>query len=439
LQARGKVNQGIRDCLLKEPRMFLTYNNGISVTAEAAETIPLEGRGIGLARIVDFQIVNGGQTTASIFHARRKDKADLSEVKVQMKLTVVKKGDDIDEIVSRISRYANTQNKINLADFAANDPFHREVEALSRTVWAPDPAGGKRQSHWFYERARGQYQDERSRAGSAAQIRVFDTLNPRTQLFSKTDLAKFENTWNQLPHIVSRGAQKNFSEFSVQVRERGGFQTDQQYFEDLVAKAIMFRKAEKIVGRQEFGGYRANIVTYTLALISYLSAQRIDLHGIWAAQDLSAALKDEIERLSRSVHRQLVNPPGGGNVTEWCKKEDCWTALQSKGLRMNKRLESELLAVGQANRRPHSGVLGDDASDAENLSRARAIGASAWLELSSWARVTKSLAPWQRGIVFAVGKRLQQGQAPSRKQVNQALIAYDQGVKRGFQQQNADP
>ncbi len=211
LQARGKVNKGIRQTILKEPQRFLAYNNGISATAEAVRFVD---NGHGVAWVRDLQIVNGGQTTVSIYQAARKDKADLVRVYVQAKLTIVN-SDRIDEIVPLISRYANSQNKVSEADFLANDPFHIQIEELSRTIWVPATDGTQRQTRWFYERARGQYLEAKNRETTPAKKKVFEETYPKSQMFVKTDLAKFQHTWEQLPHIVSKGAQKNFAEFTA--------------------------------------------------------------------------------------------------------------------------------------------------------------------------------------------------------------------------------
>ena len=197
LQVKGAVNKGIRDTLRDEPEMFLAYNNGISVTAEGVEIVRDENGKPSIKKIRDMQIVNGGQTTASIFNAKRDKKidADLSKVFVQMKISVISSPENMDEIVPRISAFANTQNKVQIADFSANDPYHRRIEELSRTVWAP-AQGGLLPQNWFYERARGQYADMLARETTTLRRKKFKETHP---LFTKTDLAKYENTWDQLP------------------------------------------------------------------------------------------------------------------------------------------------------------------------------------------------------------------------------------------------
>jgi len=343
LQMRGNVNKGIRDTVLNQPHMFLAYNNGISATAENVELVDTDSGMPGIRRIRDFQIVNGGQTTASIYHARTKDKKDVSGAYVQVKLTVLKNPEDIDYIVPKISECANSQNKINTADFTSNDPFHVTIQKLSRQMWAPAKRGSQLETHWYYERARGQYQDDKARKITPKQRRVFGEQNPTGQRFTKTDLAKFEQSWDQLPHIVSLGAEKNYRDFIIRYRERGEFVPDARHFRLLIAQAILFRRTDKIVQALKYGGYKANIVTYTVALLSNLTNQRIDLERIWKEQGLSPALEDAIISLSRVVQLHITTPPGGKNITEWCKKEECWDSLLKKNTPLPDALKPELV------------------------------------------------------------------------------------------------
>ena len=241
-----------------------------------------------------------------------------------MKISVITSSDDMDEIVPRISAFANTQNKVQIADFSANDPFHRRIEELSRTIWAP-AQGGLLPQNWFYERARGQYADMLARESTTLRRKKYKEQHP---LFTKTDLAKYENTWDQLPFYVSEGAQKNFRRFTIRMSQQKRKLPDEQYYHNLIAKAIMFRRTEKLVSQQKYGGYRANIVTYTLAFLSYKTAQRIDLERIWKEQALTEALEKEIVEVSKFIQQTIVNPPGGANVGEWCKKEKCWKENQ---------------------------------------------------------------------------------------------------------------
>lgn len=433
LQVKGGVNKGIRDTLKDEPDMFLAYNNGISVTAESVDIVRDENGKPSIRKIRDMQIVNGGQTTASIFNAKndKKTAADLSKVFVQMKLSVIRDADDMDEIVPRISTFANTQNKIQVADFSANDPFHRRIEELSRTIWAP-AQGGMKPQNWFYERARGQYADMLTRESTPKRKKEYKETHP---LFTKTDLAKYENTWDQLPYQVSEGAQKNFHKFMLRLKERKGFLPDENYYQNLIAKAILFRQTEKLVQQQQYGGYRANIVTYTLAYLSHKTAQRIDLERIWKEQKLTPVLEQEIIDISRFVQQLIVTPPGGANVGEWCKKEKCWQKIQEYDHQISDGLKNELLSVARHSTQTHTATNSIETitdEEQELIDKVAAIPAETWFALSRWAKETKNFLPWQRSLLFSVGSLVGRGQKPSIKQATHAMQAYNKAFEKGF-------
>lgn len=336
LQARGNVNQGIRSTILSEPGMFFAYNNGITATAQSVEVWPTDA-GLAVAKVVDLQIVNGGQTTASLFHTKRRDKADLSQIFVQMKLSVID-SQQSETVVPRISEYANTQNRVNAADFFSNHPFHVRMEGFSRRIWAPAQKGSQRETRWFYERARGQYADAQSKLTPAEQRR-FKAEHPKPQMFTKTDLAKFENVWDDHPRWVNLGSQKNFARYATRIGsewEKSSDEFNELYFKRAVARGIAFRAAERIVSAQPWynGGYRANIVAYTLAVLGEVAKRRkarIDFLAIWNAQAIDDVLEHSIIAASAVVNDDITKPPLGiSNISEWCKREACWTRLQTR-------------------------------------------------------------------------------------------------------------
>ena len=378
-----------------------------------------------------MQIVNGGQTTASIYNARKDKKinADLSKVFVQMKISVITSLEDLDEIVPRISAFANTQNKVQMADFSANDPYHRRIEELSRTIWAP-AQGGSLPQNWFYERARGQYADMLARESTTLRRKKYKEQHP---LFTKTDLAKYENTWDQLPFYVSEGAQKNFRRFTIRISQQKGKLPDERYYHNLIAKAIMFRRTEKLVSQQQYGGYRANIVTYTLAFLSYKTAQRIDLERIWKTQALTEALEKEIVEVSRFIQQTIVNPPGGANVGEWCKKEKCWKEIREYKYEISTKLADELISEEKA-KKEQSGDSSIELTESDQaiIDEVASIPAATWFELSRWAKETQNFAPWQRSIAFSVGTLIGREKKPSIKQSIQALKVYSGALEKGF-------
>ena len=86
LSTKVAVNKKIRETILKCPSMFFAYNNGVSATAMDVQLERTAG-GTHIVSARDFQIINGGQTTASLSNTRHKDKADLEGIYVQMKLS----------------------------------------------------------------------------------------------------------------------------------------------------------------------------------------------------------------------------------------------------------------------------------------------------------------------------------------------------------------
>ncbi len=352
LQFRGNVNKGIRNTIQNEPEMFFAYNNGLTATAEHVETDKKRER---ITSITNLQIVNGGQTTASIFTAMKNSKADLSNVYVQVKLTVIPP-EKVETIVPKISEYANTQNKVSAADFFSNHPLHLRIEEYSRRLWAPSPEGGLRETHWFYERARGQYANAQAKL-TPGKIKEFISKNPRRQMFTKTDLAKFENSMSMQPNIVSLGAQKNFAAYASEIGdkwEKNEKQFNELYFKHLISKAILFRSLDKSIMNQNwYSGYKANIVTYSLSKIVRMASnvgKCLDLDQIWKDQKISPALEAQLLAIAELVNKQIQNTPSEiSNVTEWCKKALCWKLIRELSIPLSKELVVELKDTDEIN------------------------------------------------------------------------------------------
>lgn len=351
LTVKGRVNKGIRQTIMTLPHMFFAYNNGIACTASAAD-VGRTPSGMSLLKVTDLQIVNGGQTTASLAAARHNDKATLDHIFVQMKLSVIPP-EASGQVIPEIARCANSQNRVSEADFFSNHEFHRRMEQISRRLWAPATDGAQYETHWFYERARGQYLNAQARF-SPSERKRFGLLNPRAQVIAKTDLAKFDNAWRQLPHTVSQGAQKNFLAFSTyatQEWEKNSHQFNEEYFKRLVAKGILFRKTEQLVSKQPWyqGGYRANVVAYAVSKLSQMisteaPSRALDFRSIWNRQNLTPALESELVRITEAVFNVIISPQAGfQNVTEWCKKELCWKRAAELELTLSSPLFKELI------------------------------------------------------------------------------------------------
>ena len=406
LQARGKVNRGIRGTIEHDPNMFFAYNNGITATAESIETAS-GPEGLVLNSMRNFQIVNGGQTTASIHAAMRNQNADLNKVFVQMKLSIVDHG-SAQEVVPKISEYANSQNRVSAADFFSNHPFHVRMEDFSRRLYAPSLDGQFRESKWFYERARGQYQDQRGR-GTAADRRLFEGEYPRKQVFTKTDLAKFMNVWRQKPEIVSRGAQKNFADFATYIGgewNRNPNRFNEAYYREAVAKALVFRAVERIVTHQPWyqGGYRANVVAYAIAKLSHDLEQRnrsLDFERIWVAQSISAGLGEALTTAATRVHDVIVEPPPTHrNVTEWAKQQACWNRVARLEVDWPPSLDAELLTSEEVATNRRAAVK--DQRELNGIEAQTAVvnaGAEVWRAVRQWGIDEGLVSPTDVGIL----------------------------------------
>lgn len=430
LQTKGAVNRGIRDTLLTDPQRFVAYNNGITATASKVEFTTAPDGGQAIRRIQDLQIVNGGQTTASIHYAYVKDKADISGVFVQMKLTEVA-SERLNDIVPEISKYSNTQNKVTLVDFSSNHPYHVAVEKVTRSLWAPASDGSGQETRWFYERARGQYADAVARERTPARQRAFKVTHPLSQKFTKSDVAKYEHSWAQLPHTVSLGAEKNFREFMIKLGDKTPI-VDAVYCQHLLAKAILFRTTEKIITAQGLQGFRANIVTYTIARLAHDTGQRIDLDRIWREQKLTRALIYAIDDLSRRVRTVIANPVGHANVTESAKRVETWNRVLAIPWVIPSELVSELIdPSATVSRGRHAAETPSEAA-AKLIIAVSSIPADHWYAVARWAKETHNLEPWQRKLASDIGRCLSNGWDIGVKQATDAERLMAEAQVLGF-------
>lgn len=407
LQARGTVNKGIRNTIENIPDMFFAYNNGITATAEAVTT-KRSGDGLLLTGMRNLQIVNGGQTTASIHAASKKKDMDLSKVFVQMKLSIVD-SERAQEVVPKISEYANSQNRVSAADFFANHPFHWRMQDFSRRIFAPSPDGSFRQSKWFYERARGQYQDARGRLAPAQQ-KKFELEYPRHQVITKTDMAKYLNSWRGEPHIVSRGSQKNFADFAHTIGQEWDRSADvfsEGFFKQSVAQAIAFRETEKLVSEQTWyqgGGLRSRVVPYAIAKLAHDAKARgrfIDFERIWKDQALPDDTRDALGVAAEAVNDVIVNAGSENpNPLEWAKQPACWSRVKDLHVEWPERWLRGQITKAQVDASRREGI-----KDQRVLNGIEAqtivvnAGGAFWKQVLAWGRARKLLSDKEASIL----------------------------------------
>ncbi len=424
LQARGSVNSGIQNTIKDEPDNFLAYNNGMSLTAKSVE---LKGKVADgqcqIAKVTELQIVNGAQTSGSIFHARQKERNLLRGVWVQFKLTVPDDGKSEPQFYSNISKYANSQNKVKVTDLSANHPFQQKMEKLSRAIVTPNRNDGTSLSHWFYERARGAYLIDKGNQPSTSERTAWEKSNPKSQCFTKVDLAKSEViAWGQ-PHIVSRGGEKNFSMFMLEVEERYP-EIDEKLYKDMVSRLILFRSIEKIVAGLGQGGYRANVVAYSLSYLYLKYDGRIDYSLFWSKQfdGITDRLKEAMETLAKEAYAHIMSPPVGiSNLSEWAKKKECWETFNVKSIELQLTGEDGFGERHQGARMAEGTLLSGDMALAKT-----------WIQLAVWSKdrddFNRRERAFMKSMLEAATKRL--GLTP--RQLKWAKEIWAKAARAGF-------
>ena len=329
LSARSKgVNAGIQKTLRESPDHFMAYNNGIVLVADEVVMAPSRDGAPGIAWLKGMQVVNGGQTTASLYFTKKKyPETDLSRVRVPAKIIILKRNDAAKEeaLVSDISRFANSQNAVRQSDLSANKPFHVDVERLSLSIYCPDGVG-----RWFYERAAGSYTTMLARETTPAKVKALKETIPPARKLTKTDLAKYLVAWSGLPDVVSLGAQKCFDRFmaSMPTPEEGEpvVPLDTSAYKAMVAKAIIYKAVQKLV-RPMFPAFQGNVASYVVSLVARTYADEFRLERVWNRQAVSPELLAQMSTWARQVNDHLHNTSNGRMISEWAKKPECRDAV----------------------------------------------------------------------------------------------------------------
>lgn len=435
LGKRG-VNKEIRNTVLNEPDMFFVYNNGLSATTTEAV---VEGDRLLFAR--DLQIVNGGQTTATLSSTRHSNGADLSCISVLMKLTEVP-SETAATIVPIISRSANSQNKVNKADFFSTHEYHIRMEQMSRREFAPARSGAQHETHWFYERARGQYTQATMKL-TKAQERKFVTQNPKEQVVTKTDLAKVLSAWDMYPNIVSKGAESNFSEFAKRTEAEWEKRKDDfniNYFHESIALVIIYRSIDKMIPKQPWyeGGYKANIVAYTTALLHYMINKRypgetLDLNKIWQKQQCPDLLMQQLTIMAEKVYYCITSEDRiVQNVTQWCKQVACWERVKLLNITPIAGFESLLQgneAVVAVKKEARNIRKLDNTID--DQTQVLELGEEYWKQLDIWLRSHRiATATELKAMKYATTISL--GNFPSDSQCKNLVKLRKRAIQEGF-------
>ena len=428
LQFKGKVNKNIRKTLREEPDMFFSYNNGICTTASGIEVIRKD-RTLYMTRLFDWQIVNGGQTTAAIAASLNDREVDLNKVFVPMKISVIRNLENRDEMVKAISFSTNSQTAIKNSDFSANEPYLIDLEKFSRSEWVPN-GNSKPVCKWYFERTRGQYLDQLSQL-SGFNEKSFKREYPKNQKINKTDIAKYEASWNMQPYNVCRGAEANYTIFVTEIKREKPMVTG-NYYKHIIAKCILFNTIDSIVKSKKLGGYKANMNAYIMAAISFLSDKNLNMTYIWENQMLQQDIIDRIEELIPLVWTHLTETSIGGsqspNVGEWSRKPECWNRLKLK-LGDYDKFGQELMQT-ETN---EDGTYLNEAQQ-NKIQEAEAIEPNFWFALANWAKAGDLLTPMDRKAAYNFGTMRSRNRTfKSLKQAQYAIKIVEMAQELGFQ------
>lgn len=334
LGTKKTVNKGIIETLRTEPEHFLAFNNGLVLVCDEADFERTEDGGTGLSFLKGLQIVNGGQTTSSIYFASRDDKTlDLSHVMVPAKIIILKgKNDDAREkLISNVSKYANSQNAVKLSDLSANRPFHVQLEKLANDTWCPDGS-----TRWFYERAAGAYNVMLLREGTTpARRKKLQEIVASKRKLSKTDVAKYLEAWRGKPAQVAYAGEKNFAAFMSALDENSALvpnPLDSKWYKGLIAKVILYKVVEQMIKTREakeiFRQGWVNIATYVLALVGDRLSDSLDLEQIWLKQDISNPFRELLWEWSLIVNAEFGRIAPGQQISEVAKRSAVWDQVR---------------------------------------------------------------------------------------------------------------
>ena len=414
----GKFNKGIRDTIRFKPQMFLPYNNGITATAENVETKIIDNKTL-ITRLNDFQIVNGGQTTASLYHTQKKFKeVDLTKIFVQMKLTVIKDREQKNIEVPNISRFANSQNKVSELDLSSNNPYFIQIESLSRKKYVINPENKNQSLLWFFERTNGQYRETLNKQ-TISQQKKFKEQNPQALKFVKSDIAKFLNIWDLEPHIVALGSQKNFVQYTKKINElvTKNKMPGENFYKKLIANAILFKTTDKLFGRKNIDAIgdtnlKSFTVAYALSYFHFLTHNRLDLWQIYEQQKIDNVLSNQLKKILIFVYNHLLEGAKNSLISEYAKRSTSWENL--KAINYSEDLETILntYLISEEEKLQRDNEKEIDTNNVEDtiflISEIQKLGLKFWDGFKYYLK-DHSLEGFDYMLVFEIFKKMKDG------------------------------
>ena len=352
LNMTGSVNKGIRDTIKNEPQRFFAYNNGIATTAKDVEFINADS-GLAMKSFTGLQIINGGQTTASLALVSVKDRdIDLSNIFVQMKLTIAN-GDD-KAFIRNIAKFANSQTKVTTTDLNSSHEYYVTLESLSRSTYAPVAPGALKPTKWFFERTKKQYEQPMFQM-TKSQKKQYEALYPKKQKINVQELARYIQLYELRPYDVAWGGELNARRFHEKIEERWEVDNsfcDEGYFKRVVALALIYAKTKKLVSDaawyQDKKGNLAQIVAYSFSkFVQVVKSEGLELNlmEIWSAQEVPSCFDADILNIAHIVFDDFYDPNAAHtDVREYCKRVECWESISGKKYKLTEDAVSQCVS-----------------------------------------------------------------------------------------------
>lgn len=403
-------NKGIAQTLKDNPEYFCSYNNGITMVAEDANV-----QNNKIASASGASIVNGGQTTVSIFNAFRKG-VDLSRVYVPVKFIHLTATQEIAKknLLKSISKFSNTQSKVNDADRMVNMPPHPELQEISQKDGLFSAGQG-----WYYERRRGEIRTKELTMGKTDFEQWSAKFKPQN-VIRASEIGVAWNAWWGAPHVGAAGKNKGFLHYHNQLSmkiAKGAWDAEVHHKKTIgLAKLYYFGKDYMA---NNFSGLRSATLPHVLGWFSHIMENQLDLIALWREEELLDVVASAFGMLAGTVDAQIRNYQED-DQTEYAKSPKCTEDIRSLPVPSNFPIDSlPKMNTGKD-------VKGDEAEYLMN------IGATKLWVMYRWGKANQIITIQKKMITSILMNTVSRGKKPSPKQAFVLLTTWQACIENGF-------
>jgi len=260
-------------------------------------------------------------------------------------------------------------------------------------------------------------------------------------------MAKYENTWRMLPHIVKKGAQANLRALGAVILKEFEKNEDQfggAFYQSLIAKMILFRQSDTAIMQSDWyqadKGFKAETVTYTLALLRYLlmaKGKDINLDRIYQNQSISKTLSSFIVYLAEQVRKNILDldfREGVANPSEFCKSEKGWLKFQQMNVDLSSLDNADTINKDQIqDRDKETKELNKASKSISYFEQVMMISAKEWELIAKFNSEQYPPEHANVGIPKTCALFHTTGKVPSDKQLKLAIEIKNKAYEEGFE------